>query len=260
MQTDALILKHLPPSNAVMRVLDLGAGLSSTLREQRQDLDIHSVDGTVAPGQLAPSFFDAVIAIDPELDAALMSAALHTLRPGGRLIVLLAQGQAEAAQVSILEEAGYTRILVEAQSGDTLLLRGEKPHVEQRTVDRIRQVAGQDSGVRKPFVYLLIQQTPNKPVWALRDDEQIEWQALALSQGNALQLLAFSSLPKAVAFMQPAVLQGRILDVNKVGKFKRETALAWPLPMILDPGADLLTRQTLGLWSVDPKTAEQPDE
>lgn len=243
-----------------MRVLDLDSVFDETLRQQRQDLEVHSEDGTLAAGQVAPSFFDAVLAYDREADPDFLALALDALRPGGRLILLQSSAALDAAYVEILEQAGYTRILVEQQADDALLLRGEKPHVEQRTLDRIQVVAAQDADLRKPYVHLLIRQTPNKPIWALREDEDLEWAALALGTDADLQLLVFSSLPKAVAFMQPAVLQGRHLEVNKVARFKREIALSWPLPMLLDPPVEILAGESLSLWPVDPQSAEQPDE
>lgn len=73
-------------------------------------------------------------------------------------------------------------------------------------------------------------------------------------------ILAFTSLPKAVAFMQPAVLAGRIKDVNKVGKFSRETALGWTVPVILNPPLDSIEARTMIFLPVDAHSAEAPDE
>lgn len=258
-QAEQAILKHLPPSSATLRLLKVGAALDQAALVQRRDLDVTTIDGAAADWQFAPASFDAVVGHNLDCDEDFLAAALQTLRPGGRLIVLQSQGQAGQAEVARLESAGYTRILVEALH-QYALLRGEKPHGVQRTVDRIRQVADQQPGLSRPYVHLLIRQTPNKPVWALHPDEQVEWQAVALADDDGLRLLAFSSLPKAVAFMQPAVMQGLIVDVNKVGKFSRETALSWPLPLVLDPALDSLDDRRLATWAVDPQTAEQPDE
>src|SRR5690606_40606466 len=117
------------------------------------------------------------------------------------------------------------------------LFRSEKPHTAQRTIDRIAQVAGRDAAVDLErytgrYVHLLIRQTPNKPVWAMQPEDVIEWQAAAITGADGPALLAFSSLPKAVAFMQPAVVQGLIRDVNKVGKFRREVARSWTVPLL----------------------------
>ena len=53
-------------------------------------------------------------------------------------------------------------------------------------------------------------------------------------------LLAFSSLPNAVAFMQPAVIAGTIKDVNKVAKFSRATAQDWRV--LINPALDAARR------------------
>lgn len=75
-----------------------------------------------------------------------------------------------------------------------------------------------------------------------------------------MALLAFSSLPKAVNFMQPAVLSGHVNDINKVGKFRRDYAAAWTLPVIVNPGPEVLESAEVALVEVDMKTAEAPDE
>ncbi|MCA9907939.1 MAG: hypothetical protein KC519_04760, partial [Anaerolineae bacterium] len=110
------------------------------------------------------------------------------------------------------------------------------------------------------YLYLLIRQTPNKPVWALREGETLAWQAVALTVDDQTALLAFSSLAKAVAFMQPAVLADHIRDINKVGKFSVQTAHTWALPLLLNPDPALLAAYPQTLLTFDPATAEQPDE
>ncbi len=246
-----IILKHLPPSGATLRLLDLAGMLDDDLRP---DLKIETVDGPSAADR-----YDAVVACDQWPDAALLADGLRSLRPGGRLILLESQGQAEQRLVDLLESAGYTRILIESLAAGGVLLRGEKPHTQQRTLDRIQQTAAQPE-IRGPYVHLLIQQRPNKPVWTLRPGEAVEWRAVAVEQAGETHLLGFSSLPKAVAFMQPAVLAGLVRDVNKVGKFSRETASTWPLPLRLNPAVEDLSETTVLLWPVDPRTAQQPDE
>lgn len=56
--------------------------------------------------------------------------------------------------------------------------------------------------------------------------------------------MAFTSLVKAVAFMQPAVLAGLIHDVNQMGKFRRETVEAWGRPVLVNPALDDLRGAT----------------
>lgn len=259
--------KHLPPSAAALRLLDVDGAAGARLARLRADLDSQAVSGPASEWRLTPDSWDAVTAVEREPDEALLAVCLRALRPGGRLIVTLAEGEVSAAWVQRLEAAGYTRILVEPALADGrgLLLRGEKPHTEQRTTDRIAQVAGRDAATDLDsytgrYVYLLIQQKPNRPVWALRPDDVIEWRAVAVTGDYGPALLAFSSLPKAVAFMQPAVLRGLIRDVNKVGKFSRETARGWPLAVRLNPTVEDIDGCEIAFWSVDPQTAEVPDE
>jgi len=60
--------------------------------------------------------------------------------------------------------------------------------------------------------------------------------------------------------MQKAVLEGKIKDINKIGKFSRAAALKWPFPVILNPIPDMLDQQALTFVAVDPQTAEASDE
>jgi hypothetical protein len=195
-----------------------------------------------------------------------LTLALRALRPGGRLIVTLSDGEPHEQYVRALEDAGYHRILVETGAATPLpvgvLVRGEKRHVTDDTLERIRVAAEQDSGdldmatYRGRYVYLLIKQTPNKPMWAMRSDEAIHWDALTVGE----VLLAFTSLPKAVNFMQPAVLSGWITGVNKVAKFKRETVAGWGIRVLLNPALGRVAGVTVSFRPIDPQTAEKPDE
>ncbi|MBE0691144.1 MAG: hypothetical protein IH587_13575, partial [Anaerolineae bacterium] len=134
------------------------------------------------------------------------------------------------------------------------------------TLARIRVAARHDDlltdldGYPGRYLYLLIRQTPNKPVWALRPGEALEWRAAALTIEGQTVLLVFSSLAKAIAFMQPAVLAGHIRDINKVGKFSVQTARAWKLSLLLNPDYALLADHPQTFLAIDPATAEQPDE
>lgn len=256
------LVKHLPPSASTLRLLDLTGGAGDALRQRRADLAVTS-------GQASDeSSVDAVVGYGLALSAVPLESLLVALRPGGRLILLDPDGDAAAAQVRTLEAAGYTRILVEelpTVTGTGVLLRGEKPHVTADTLARIQSVAGQDaaSEFRGRYVHLLIQQTPNKPAWALKPGEAVTWHALALadedaSDGGTPHLLAFSSLPNAVAFMQPAVVAGTIKDVNKVARFARATAQNWRL--LVNPPLEALHGCAIVLMPVDPALAETPDE
>ncbi|MDX2136615.1 MAG: hypothetical protein SF123_00850 [Chloroflexota bacterium] len=260
--------KHLPPSGATLRLLDIGGAAGEHLTARRGDLDITAIQ-VIDAASIADDSMDA-IAVVGVLSPSLLSAALRILRPGGRLIAVDAEGQPDAAHVQTLEGAGYVRILVErpaeSPDGSGVLLRGEKAHTSADTLARIRVASARDdvltdlSSYPGRYLYLLIRQSPNKPVWALRDGEILTWQAVMLDLPSGAMLLAFSSLAKAVAFMQPAILAGRIRDVNKVGKFSRETAQGWETSLLLNPSDEILARYTQSLLPIDPATAESPDE
>jgi hypothetical protein len=260
--------KHLPPSAASLRLVDIGGRASATFMALRADLDVVLTPGRADTWQLPANTIDAIIAYDCEPDEQLLAAALSALRPGGRLIMLSPKGKPDEKWVKSLETGGFTRILVEPAKESPravgVLMRGEKPHTEEHTADRIKQVAERDNEpvVKRSsrYVHLLIQQTPNVPAWRLKKDETLEWQAAAIANGGETILLAFSSLPKAVEFMQPSVLAGHIKDVNKVAKFSWETARAWPYPIMLNPSDEIFDTQIAVFVSIDPATAEASDE
>lgn len=257
--------KHLPPSAAILRLLDVDGTVGMVLAEMRGDLNITNVHESPINWNISTDSVDAVIAFDYAISFDFLRAALSALRPGGRLVVANPHDRASEAWVTMLEHAGYTRILVEPAL-DGVLIRGEKPYTEERTIDRIQQVASPDANLlgmatyNGRYIHLLVRQTPNKPVWKLVPGERIEWQAVAIERDSSPMLLAFSSLPKAVALMQPAVMAGRVKDVNKVAKFSRETAQGWTVPVLLNPTLDLIETLTMILVPVDPQTAEAPDE
>ncbi|MCU0498415.1 MAG: hypothetical protein MUF87_13770 [Anaerolineae bacterium] len=254
--------KHLPPSASTLRLVDLDGKAGAILHSLREDLEVIAS----SPHDLPAESVDAVIAYDHPLADDLLTGALSALRPGGRLIVVNTAGEVNERDGQTLEGAGYTRIMVEVgiecPTPLGVLMRGEKPHQTADTLARIQGVAMEDHDAltlgdyRGRYVYLLITQTPNKPVWALRPDEPIAWQAVTVDD----TLLAFSSLPKAVGFMQPAVIANKIRDVNKVAKFRKEVAQAWPQRVILNPSLELLVGRKTSLIPIDPTTAEKPDE
>ncbi len=262
--------KHLPPSASTLRLLDVGGAVGDMLTARRADLDVVTVSGTPDTWTLAVNDFDAVAAFDTPVDAEFLARALRALRPGGRLIVVDPNGTPHETHVQTLENAGYGRILVEA--GVTaptplgVLMRGEKPHLTDDTLARVRAAADKDAHALDPaaytgrYIHLLIRQTPNKPAWALRDGETVTWEAVALGQGDEGVLLAFSSLPKAVSFMQPAVLRGAIVGVSKVAKFSRETAAGWLHRLLLNPDVSVLDGRGVTFVPIDPASAETPDE
>jgi hypothetical protein len=261
--------KHLPPSASQLRLLDIGGLAGTILAEGRPDLEIVPVasdDMSALPEDSA----DAIVGYSANLNDDTLKGALNALRPGGRLILLQPQGEVDAAFGETLEMAGYTRILVEAGMDCPVvagvLMRGEKPHVEERTVDRIKQVAERDedaldlAAYNGRYIHLLIKQSPDKPAWKMEAGETVEWEAVTVGSNGASMALAFSSLPKAVSFMQTAVMAGKIKGVSKIAKFHRDTAQAWPFLILLNPSLALLDEALMGFIPVDVTTAEAPDE
>jgi SAM-dependent methyltransferase len=201
------------------------------------------------------------------LQSDLMAAVLRVLRPGGRFILVNPFGDVDAEWVRLLENAGYVRILVEAAVDEQgVLIRGERVHETADTLARVQGVAGRDADLldletyRGRYVHLLVRQTPNKPVWRLGPDDVLTWEAAAIREGGDLILLGFSSLPKAVGLMQPAVLEGLVHGVNKVGKFTKDVARTWPHAVLMNPTLERIQGADVQFLAVDPQSAEAPDE
>ncbi len=264
----AAMAKHLPPSAARLRLVDMDGQCGHILESGRADLDIRLLAADAAHlSDIPPDSVDAVVAYDIELKIPLLERVCAMLRPGGRFIAVLPTGQVNPSWVELLESHNYRRILVEAAvDGMGVLIRGEKAHHSEHTWQRIQAVAGAEGDLldlgtfKGRYVHLLIRQTPSKPVWKLAADEEIRWQALALRRGADRLLLGFSSLPKAVGFMQPAVVAGRIQGINKVGKFRKARAMAWTWGVMLNPNLDAIGSQQLAFVEIDPSTAEAPNE
>lgn len=265
------VVRHLPPSSATLNLLDVNGEAGDLLHELRGDVAATPVSGAATDWHdVTPDSADAVVALEYVMNDDFLAAAMDALRPGGRLIVANTRGDVDAAHGRYLENAGYVRILVEAAAATPepfgVLMRGEKPHTTDDTLARVGQVATQDADLldletfRGRYVHLLVTQTPNKPVWYLQADESVRWDAVGLELDGRRYLLAFSSLPKAVNFMQPAVLEGLVQDVNKVGKFSKATAYTWTQPVLLNPPTDVLRRGIVLRIAIDPNTAETPDE
>ena len=264
----AVMAKHLPPSASTLHLLDLDGISGEILSEWRDDLEIRPLPpAEISQCSVCSNSLDAVVAYDIELTSDLMEFVLDGLRPGGRFIALQSRGRVSESHPRQFSDRGYVRILVEpALDGLGVLLRGEKPHVTADTLDRIQSVAQADSDsldldqYRGRYLHLLILQQPNKPSWKMTPADSITWRAVALERDSEPVLLAFSSLPKAVGFLQPAVLAGVIRDVNKVGKFSRATAADWAWQAIFNPTLESVRHQTYVTVGIDPSTAEAPDE
>jgi len=258
--------KHLPPSSSTLRLVDIDGEAGDILSERRADLALQVLASDhVHEWTLADNSVDAVVAYNVPLEIELLKHVLRMMRAGGRFIAVLPSEGVSEEYVQLLEKQGYVRILVEPAVDDLgVLVRGEKAHITDDTLSRIQQVATADADMldlttfKGRYVHLLIQQTPNKPVWKLQPDEKIQWQAVAIQRDDEQILLGFSSLPKAVGFMQPAVIDGLVKDINKVGKFSKETASSWTV--LLNPTLDMIRGEVLTLIDVDPATAEASDE
>ncbi|MCY4020678.1 MAG: hypothetical protein OXG39_14800 [Chloroflexi bacterium] len=262
------LAKHLPPSASRLRLLDIDGHCRDILAGRRADLDIHCPGANdLGRSGIAPATADAIVAFDLDLDSHMLRSIAANMRPGGRFIAVFTQGEVRERWVRLLEAQGLVRILVEpAVDGAGVLIRGEKPHTTVNTLGRIQSVARADADFsdladyRGPYLHLLIRQSPSKPVWKLEAGESIAWRALALEDNSNAVLLAFSSLPKAVGFLQPAVLIDLVRDVNKVGKFAREVVGGWGTPVILNPTMVSIKDRRLIWLPVDPETAAAPDE
>lgn len=259
--------KHLPPSASRLRLIDLDGVAGDILLTLRDDLHLTRMDTNSTAWRLPSGSMDAVIGVDTALERPLLESILAVMRPGGRMILIHREGEPDGQFVSVLEAAGFTRILVEAAvENQGVLIRGEKPHRTVDTAARIQQTASLDDDLIEQaaytgrYLFLLIRQLPNKPVWKLAPEEQIEWRAAVLRQDGAYRLLAFSSLPKAVSWMQTAVMRGWIRDVNKVAKFRKEAAFDPGLTLLLNPAHEIFDAALLDFIQIDPALAEAPDE
>ena len=239
--------KHLPPSAGQPRALALDAATAAEL----------SVAAEVTTGDLTALPDGPFDAVAGEAGPFHVPALAQRLRPGGRLI-LLAAGAPEAL-LAALTEAGLIHCLVEAH-GPVCLYRGErKPALD--SVARQQALAGVE--IKTPYVFLLIEQTPNKPAWKLAADEAITWQAATVLDPatGAPTLLAFSALVKAVAYMQQAIRSGTGPRVNKVGKFPAAAAAGWGQAYLLNPDFEALRGAPAGQsLRVDPQRAITGEE
>jgi hypothetical protein len=258
------MLRHLPPSASALHVVDVGGACSDVLTSQRSDLIVQTASLAVRDWSFAVSQTDAITIFDTLLTPDLLAACLEILRPGGRLIAVQPEGQVDASHGVMMERAGLVRLLVEAAvDGQGVLMRGERAHLTTNTAARVQVAAAQDADAlaleafKGRFIYLLIRQTPNKPPWKITPDDVVVWEAVTLAD---MKLLAFTSLPKAVAFLQQAVLQNGFVGISKVAKFQRDVPLFHHHRVVLNPTFESALTQTHGFLTIDPQMAEASDE
>ena len=248
-----MFAKHLPPSAGAPRVLALDA---SAAAELPAEVDLTLAAFPVAERRAASERFDAVVGYAPP---DRLESLFALLRPGGRLI--LAHRSSPQLLITALTSAGFVHCLVET-AGELTLYRGERPP-EGSSLERIHSLSASALSPSSSFVFLLIAQYPSQPAWTLAPGETLEWRAATLIDPAAGRpaLLAFSSLVKAVGFMQKAVLANFIQGVNKVGKFRADVARTWELPLLLNPDFERVRALSLGPWyAVAPQTAVTGDE
>lgn len=259
------MLRHLPPSAAALHVVDVGGSCGAVLTSQRPDLVVQTASLDLRDWSFPPSHTDAITIFDMPLTPDLLNACLEILRPGGRLIAVQPEGQVEASHGLLLEQQGYIRLLIEpAVDTQGVLLRGERAHTTADTLERVQVAAGQDADTltldtfKGRFVYLPIRQSPNKPPWKITRDDVVIWEAVTVGDDNTL--LAFTSLPKAVGFLQQAIVQGMMLGITKVAKFRRDVPLLSAYSVLLNPTLDRVQAQPQGFMKIDPQLAEVSDE
>ncbi|HZY45312.1 MAG TPA: hypothetical protein VFF70_11235 [Anaerolineae bacterium] len=232
-----LIVKHLPPSADLPHVRPL---------DDRSKRWCMALNRQHAIKTSSTADVDATVTSD----VAHARAAFTYLRPNGRAIFLIPNkaGVTTELLVEALSSNGLTRILTESVLGDSFILaRGERPTDQSRPTDRIAAIARIDASSieilnldqaahRYPHVHLLVRQDPPSRGW---DDRQpnATWQAVTLhdTQSDQVALLAFTSLVKATAFMQPAVLADVIQGVNKLPRFETGRLIDRAEAVIINP-------------------------
>ncbi len=237
-----LILKHLPPSADLPRVRPLDKRSARwCLALDRQGSIISSAD----------RFADATVTSD----IAHVQDAATSLRPNGRAIFLIpnTEGIATESIIEALTANDLTRILTESVLDHTFILaRGERPTDQERTTDRIATIAqidvssielvpAQVAAQKHPHLHLLVRQHPPSRGWADMQPNTT-WQAVTLhdTQSDQVALLAFTSLVKATAFMQPAVLADVIHGVNKMPRFETDWLIDRSPAFIINPAFERL--------------------
>ena len=280
------MIRHLPPSSHNLMLLDISSDdmFAAAVAARRKDVHIirygteaqHHLHGD-SNLPLASCSLDAVSALSPSIEdhTQWFKEVLRVLRPGGRFMMYINLTKT-ANMAAILADNGFARVLGEVIEKGTLI-RGEKPYdADQTTVERTAQTSqsnknttivlsmGRDyEQIRARFLYILIWQLPNKPVWRMTAADVITWSTPQIETFNGTQVLAFTSLPKAVAFMQRAVLADFINDINRIVKFEKTIVADWNQTILLNPDSSIMhngQRISAQGFAVDPSQAEAADE
>ena len=244
-----LILKHLPPSADVPNVhacdeVSLRWAMSLEWQGHITMNDQQAIDGVLAS------------------DVSFAEEAARRLRPNGRAIFLLPNTPevSSEAVVRALTSTGLMRILTEAVlDGGYVLARGERSTDQPRPVDRMAAIAGAAAGVIELIepekaaeqyraLHLLVQQNPPTRGWD--EGVTLTWHASTVRdvRTDRTVLLGFTSLVKAVAFMQPAVLAGAIRNINKLPRYEMVHLVKWGLPVIVNPAFEILRADPHFAW------------
>ncbi len=261
-----LILKHLPPSAGLPNVYACDERSRRWVMALQRQGHI-----TLNPEQVN----DAVLSSD----LSFAGEAVRRLRPNGRAIFLIPNTADVSGQevVQALTSAGFVRLLSEAVLDEAYLLaRGERPTEQLHPVERIAAIAGlapgtlellevKEAAERYRALHLLVRQIPPARSWS--DSMNVSWQAGTVRDiaADRTVLLAFTSLVKAVAFMQPAVLAGALRNINKLPRFEMVHLIKWGLPVIVNPVFEVLRADPHFAWDapwleVNPQAALKSHE
>ncbi len=265
------IARQFPPSDATLQLLDLStdAEVRAFLALQRTDIDIHATELSATS-----RVYDAILAVNLSLSESQLLQLRQYLRQGGRIILFNQSYNDPQKAADELTNAGFERVLAERLE-DGILYRGEQPYIGTlSTLERVSVVAKEFNDakiisntdvekVKSRFLFVLIRQTPNLPTWRMTTDTEIQWSMVAIETTQyPILVLAFTSLPKAVAWMQQAILDGFLAEVHKIAKFSKTTVSTWQFPLLLNSKFEEVCQlaTSVQLIDIDRHTAEASDE
>lgn len=285
------MIRHLPPSSAPMTILVIENGhhaIAAIIQLHRSDArivnalgkDFEAVLLNLAKKALGVASFDAVLLYKigtPLLVEPLAAKLFSLLRAGGRLIAFDEADKTPQAAAESLQGAGFVRVLGELLAPGSILYRGEVPYeASLSTLGRVAISAQKDvatahiiggaaiQALKGSYLFIPVHQTPNKPVWRLAPGETIEWMAVPVEhQSGRGAILAFTSLPKAVQFLQHVLPKNSALDIQKIPKFSKVVVATWPFALALNIEPDSFGHEyqlSQQIVYLDPASAETPDE